>query len=181
MGLKTLLKVFRESRCIALWFAVSLIVFAIAVWWPNLALIVQVFKEPDVPVVFKLSLPLSLLTSISTNFTPLTAAYVILIALLFGVNVAMTVYYLRRRISEIKSGGLTLGFFGLIASLFSLGCAACGPLLITSLLSLFGASGVLAFLPFKGGELGILGAVMLLISIYLIGKQIDNPTSCRLR
>jgi len=88
---------------------------------------------------------------------------------------------LRRRIKEIKNSGITLGFLGIITSLFSLGCAACGPLLITTILSMFGASGILVMLPMKGGEFGIIGVALIVVSIYLTINQIENPIICRLK
>ncbi len=180
MYLRSLNKVFKQPRCIFVWLITSLSIFVVVVWWPNFSLIEQILRMPNISLYTRLSLPISLLFSIATNFTPLTASYVVITVVLFGLNLAMISYYLKYRISNIKKSGLTLGFFGLLATLFGLGCSACGPLLITSLLSLFGASGILMFLPFKGEELGIIGVLMLLISIYMLAKEIESPSSCQL-
>lgn len=181
MFIKAFVQVFRNFRCAVLWFISSVAVFSLAVWWPNLGLVWQIIWSDDIPLAARLRIPFSLLGSIATNFTPLSALYVIIISLLFGLNAALSVYYLRRRVREIKTSGLTLGFLGVIASLFSLGCAACGPLVITSILSLFGAAGLLTRLPMHGGEIGGLGLILLSVSIYLTGRQIANPSVCRAR
>ncbi len=181
MKLKTFTGIFRKFKYSALWLIVTVVVFSIAVWWQNLSVIFNVIKSPHIPLISKISIPLSFLGSISTNFTLEAEIYVILISILFGLSVAITVYYLDRRFREIKNHGITLGLIGIIASLFSLGCAACGPLLITTLLSLVGASSILAFLPLKGQEFGIIGVILLVLSIYLTVKQIEDPTVCRLK
>ena len=181
MKLKTFSDIFRETKYFTLWFIVSTIIFAVAVWWQNLSLIFDIITSSNIPFISKIFIPLSLLGSITTNFTPWSEIYVITISVLFGANIAIVTYYLRRRIKEIKNSGITLGFLGIITSLFSLGCAACGPLLITTILSMFGASGILVMLPMKGGEFGIIGVALIVVSIYLTINQIENPIICRLK
>lgn len=158
----------------------STVVFAVAVWFPNLTLIVEIMGHPGISFSQKLDLPISLLGSIATNFTLLSASYTIAIALLFGVNLAMTIYFLRRKVSEVRQSGVATGFIGLASGVLGVGCAACGSLLLASGLSLVGASGILAFLPLAGGEFGILGVILLSVSIYLIAKQIQNPAVCKI-
>ena len=180
MIFQALQKVFRKPLYTLLALIVSAVVFAFAVWFPNISLIVEVMGHPGISFSQKLDLPISLLGSIATNFTLLSASYTIAIALLFGVNLAMTIYFLRRKISEVRQSGVATGFIGLASGVLGMGCAACGSLLLTSGLSLVGASGILAFLPLAGGEFGILGVILLLASIYLIAKQIQNPAICKI-
>lgn len=180
MIFQALQKVFRKPLYTLLALIVSAVVFAFAVWFPNISLIVEVMGHPGISFSQKLDLPISLLGSIATNFTLLSASYTIAIALLFGVNLAMTIYFLRRKISEVRQSGVATGFIGLASGVLGMGCAACGSLLLTSGLSLIGASGILAFLPLAGGEFGILGVILLVVSIYLIAKQIKNPAICKI-
>ena len=180
MIFQALQKVFRKPLYTLLALIVSAVVFAFAVWFPNISLIVEVMGHPGISFSQKLDLPISLLGSIATNFTLLSASYTIAIALLFGVNLAMTIYFLRRKISEVRQSGVATGFIGLASGVLGMGCAACGSLLLTSGLSLIGASGILAFLPLAGGEFGILGVILLVVSIYLIAKQIQNPAVCKI-
>ncbi len=173
-------KVFRKPLYALLALVVSATVFAFAVWFPNLPLIVKIMGHPGISLSQKLDLPISLLGSIATNFTRLSASYTVAIAVLFGVNLAMTTYFLKRRITEVKQSGIGTGIFGLASGVLGMGCAACGSLLLTSGLSLIGASGILAFLPLAGGEFGILGVILLSVSIYLSAKQIQNPAVCKI-
>jgi len=180
MLFQALQKVFRKPAYVAFALTTSIVVFTFVVWLPNLSLIVEVMDHSGIPFSQRLGLPISLLGSIATNFTLLSASYTIAIALLFGVNLAVTIYFLRRKISEVKRSGIATGFMGITSGVLGMGCAACGSLLLTSSLSLVGVSGILAFLPLSGGEFGILGVILLSISIYLTAKQIQNPVVCKI-
>ena len=170
--LQSLRKVFQEPSYAALGLATSMAVFAFAVWLPNISLIVSVMSHPGIPFAQKFDLPIILLGSITTNFTTLSASYTIAIAVLFGVNLSLIVYYLNRRIAEAKKGGIATGFLGITSGVLGVGCAACGSLLLTSVLAFFGATGILSFLPLAGGEFGILGVILLLGSLFLLARQI---------
>lgn len=180
MLVQALQKVFRKPQYALLALITSAAIFAFAVWLPNLPLIVQIMGHSGIPFSQKLDLPISLLGSIVTNFTWLSASYTIAIAILFGMNIAMMVYFLRRRVDEVRQAGVATGLFGITSGVIGMGCAACGSLLLTSVLSLVGASGILAFLPLNGGEFGILGVVLLGTSLYMTAKKIQNPAICKI-
>ena len=180
MVLQALQKVFRKSTYTILALIISAVVFAFAVWLPNLSLIVKIMGHPGMTFSQKLSLPASLLGSIVTNFTLLSATYTILIAILFGMNVAMIVYFLKRRIDDVRQAGLGTGFLGITSGVLGMGCAACGSFLLTSILSLSGTSWLLSYLPLDGGEFGILGVILLTVSLYLTAKKIQNPAVCKI-
>ena len=180
MVFQALQKVFQKPMYILLALITSSVVFAFAVWLPNIPLIVKVMGHPGVPLSQKLDLPISLLGSIVTNFTLLSASYTIAIAILFGINVSMVVYFLRRRVDEVKQAGVATGLFGITSGVVGMGCAACGSFLLTIMLSLVGASGILAFLPLNGGEFGILGVILLGVSLYMTAKKIQNTAVCKI-
>ncbi len=180
MVIQALQKVFLKPLYTLLALITSAVVFAFAVWFPNISLIVEIMGHPGISFSQKLDLPISFLGSIATNFTVLSASYTIAISVLFGINIAIIVYFLRRKIIEIRQSGIATGLLGIASGVLGMGCAACGSLLLTSSLSLIGASGILAFLPLAGGEFGILGVILLLVSIYLIAKQIQNPAVCKI-
>ena len=113
MILDALQKVFRKPASVVLALVVSASVFVLAVWLPNIRLVAGIVSSPDVPFVSKIQLPFSLLGSIGTNFTPLSATYTIVIAVLFGVYIAMISYFLRRRIKEVGQSGVATGFLGI--------------------------------------------------------------------
>ena len=180
MVFQALQKVFRRPAYAFLALAVSLAVFAFATWLPNFRLLWSVWQSPDIPLSDKLELPLNLIGSIATNFTLLSASYTIIIAILFGMNVALLTYFLRRRIDDARSLGVGTGFLGIASGVLGMGCAACGSFLLTSILSLFGASWLLAYLPLAGGEFGILGVILLAVALYLTAKKIQNPAVCKI-
>lgn len=180
MIVQALLKVFRKPAYVFLALVVSASIFVLAVWFPNIRLVAGIVSSPDIPFMSKIELPFSLLGSIATNFTLFSAAYTVIIAVLFGMYVAMSVYFLKRRVKEIGQSGVVTGFFGIGSGILGVGCAACGSFLLTSVLSFVGASGALAFFPFGGKEFGILGVTLLTIALYATAKQIENPLVCKI-
>ncbi len=180
MAIQALQKVFRKASYVFLALVTSAAVFAFAAWLPNVQLIAIIISSSDISFSQKLGIPISLLGSITTNFTLLSAVYTIAIAILFGVNLAMTIYFLRRKISEVRQSGITTGFIGVTSGMLGVGCAACGSFLLTSGLTFIGASGILAFLPLRGSEFGIFGVMLLSLSLYLTAKQIQDPAVCKI-
>lgn len=179
MIFQSLQKVFRKPSYMILTLIASVSAFAFAVWLPNFRLIVDIVSSPDISLSSKIELPLSLLGSIITNFTLLSATYTIAIAVLFGMYIAMVTYFLKRRIKEVGQGGIATGFLGVGSGVLGIGCAACGSFLLTSL-TFVGAGGILASLPLGGSEFGILGVILLAIALYATAKQIENPLVCKI-
>ncbi len=180
MVFQALQKVFRKPLYVIISLSISLAVFVFATWLPNIPLIVRIMGHPGISFSDKLELPLNLIGSIATNFTLLSATYTIIIAILFGMNVAMLTYFLRRRIADARQTGFGTGFLGITSGVLGMGCAACGSFLLMSIFSLFGVSGILAYLPLAGGEFGILGVIFLAISLYMTAKKIQNPSVCKI-
>ncbi len=178
MVVQALKKVFSQGRYTVIAISTSIVVFVFAVWLPNINLLTRVITDPEIAFTQKLELPWNLLGSIITNFTLFSASYTIATAVLFGINIAMFAYYLRRRVTEVKQSGIVTGFLGIASGTLGLGCAACGSFVLTTILPVFGAGSLLTFLPLGGGEFGILGVILLSVSIYLIAKQIQNPAIC---
>ncbi len=117
----------------------------------------------------------------TTNFTLFSAIYTILIALLFSINISMLLYYIlrQRRIFKDVKGGVGAGLGGLVSGFLGIGCASCGTFVLTAILSLFGISWILAYLPLKGQELGLLAIGLLIYSIRIINKKINAPMVCQ--
>ncbi len=179
MLIQALQKVFRKPVYVILALLISASMFVLAVWLPNIRLVAGIVSSSDISFVSKIKLPLSLLGSISTNFTLLSASYTIIISILFGMYIAMIIYFLRRKIKNIKQSGVATGFLGITSGVLGVGCAACGSFLLTSLV-LVGAGGVLTFLPLGGSEFGILGVILLAFAVHTTAKQIENPLVCKI-
>jgi len=172
---------FRNVHYVTLAGMVAFAVFIFSVWLPNLKLVFQIATSSTASIPDKFNILASLLGSIGTNFSLFSASYTIAIAILFGINVAMIVYYVKQRKKFLQQGGIAASFGGLITGIFGIGCAACGTLVLAPLLSVIGAGGIIAFLPFSGQEFGILGVGILGFSIYLISKKIQDPMLCEIK
>ncbi len=172
----TFCRIFIRPIYVLLAFVVTTISFAFSVWLPNLGLLWS-FLISNASLGEKFSLMISLLESISTNFTTLSAILTISIAILFGLYVAIIVYFIAQR-RMISGNQVATGAGGFISGLFGIGCAACGSFLFTSLFGLTGASAVIAFLPLGGAEFSILGIVLMLVAIVITLKRINTPLVC---
>ncbi len=156
------------------------LVFTLAVWLPNVRLIYVVLSSNTSVIIEKIGFLFSLYGSIGTNFTSISALYTIVIAVLFGINISLLTYYIRNvrgGVREIKSTS-AVGISGLVSGMFGIGCAACGTFILTSVLALFGVTGMLAYLPFGGEEFGFLGVGLLVYSIHKVKKKINSPLMC---
>ena len=153
--------------------------FAFAVWLPNLKLLFSILADPRVPFLDKLKLPADLLGSIGTNFSILAASYTIIIALLFGVNVSLTIYNLKLKKLRFLGAEGAVGGLGVASGILGIGCAACGSLIFLSVLGTATGAGFIAMLPLKGGEFGIIGIILLGVATYLLARQMGKPPLCK--
>ncbi|MHB9100152.1 MAG: hypothetical protein ACYC2E_01345 [Sulfuricella sp.] len=174
-------EVFARTAYPGLAAAIALAAFVATLWFPNYKLIGAVFATPDVALDIKLQLLASLLGGIATNFGALAAFSAMAIPVLFGVDIAMIVYFLRQKRARLPRGEIAAGVGGAASGAVAAGCAACGSFLLATILSFLGASGALALLPLKGGELGLLSIALLLLSIFLIARKIVAPVVCEIR
>lgn len=171
-------RVFARTPYIALASVLAILAFLLAVWFPNLGLIAEVFSGSSAPLSDGLSLAWSLLGAIVTNFSLLSASYTIAIAALFGICMAMIVYLLTLRRVSAAGQNIAIGFGGIASGVLGIGCAACGSLVLGAAVPFFGAAGALAALPLNGAEFGILSVALLVVSLVLISKSIVEPPAC---
>lgn len=154
--------------------------FLLAVWLPNLDLILQIFSGSDAPLTSKLNIMFSLLGGINTNFSLLSATYTIAIAMLFGITAAMITYLVMRRRLAAAGQNIAVGSGAMASGVLGIGCAACGSLIAGAILPSLGTTGALAMLPLNGEEFGILSVVLLFVSLTLISKSLAEPVTCSL-
>jgi len=171
-------EVFRGFRYLLLAGCVAFIVFAFSTWLPNIGLVFDIITSSSVSFQQKINIPFQLLGSIQTNFSIFSASYTIAIAALFGINIAMVAYYIKQRKRFFQQSGMVTSFGGLASGILGIGCAACGTFVLAPILSVIGAAGLIAALPFGGGEFGILSIGILGFSIVLISKKIRDPLVC---
>ena len=170
-------KVFQKPLYAAIGILTGLTSFVFIIWLPNIGLVAEVlfssgsFSE-------RIALPVSLIGTISTNFTALSASFVIAMAILFGMNVAMTAFFIRRRISNIKQSGTAVGLIGTVSGTLGVGCAACGSLFASTLVASIAGAGFAARLPLSGFEFQLIGIALLLFSIFQLSRAINKPPVC---
>lgn len=181
MFLPAIRHVFGEARYLLLAVTTGLVTFVLTAWLANLALVWQIVTSEWVPVADKATILITLIGSIGTNFTVLSAVSAILIAVLFGMNIAVVAYDIQtRRMRRLGHGGITAGLGGLGSGLFGIGCAACGSFILSPALTLLGASTVISLLPLGGEEFGVLGVGMLGLSLVMGVKRIYQPDTCKI-
>ena len=108
----------------------------------------------------------TLVGGITTAVSPFGAVTLALFGILLGANIVLLIQYIRRKRNQTicidfagPNHGATIS--GTIASIFGIGCAACGSAILFGLLNIFGASGLLLLLPLEGGEFSLLGLMLL--------------------
>lgn len=178
MMVQAFVQVFSNFRYLTIAVISSVTVFSFAVWLPNLRLISVILFNSSASTVEKINFLFSLFGSIQTNFSVVSASYTVTIAILFGINIALLVYYIHSRQTSTLGQGTALSVGGLVSGVFGIGCAACGTFILTSLLGISGATGALVFLPFGGKEFGFLGVGLLIYSSYMLLKNIKKPLVC---
>ena len=171
-------QVFAYPSYIALAGALAILAFLLAVWFPNLGLIAQVFSESNAPLAATLGIALSLLGGIGTNFSLLSAGYTIAIAVFFGLTTAMIGYLVKQRRIAAAGQSIAIGSGAAVSGVLGVGCAACGSLVLGVVLPSLGAAGALAALPLNGEEFGILSVALLFVSLLLISKSIAESIAC---
>lgn len=115
----------------------------------------------------KLALMFGLFQGTFTNNTPQTLLGITIVGLLAGINTSFVVhkYLLERKISKREGLQSALGtFFGIFAG----GCASCA----LSVAALLGVTSSLAFFPFGGSELVVIGIIILILSVFSASKSV---------
>ena len=176
--IRTIKNILLRPAYIAISLAVSFTAFAFVIWIPNIALISSVFENTNVSWGEKIAFLWLLLGSIATNFTFISAFSTVLIALLFGIQIALTVHLLRERSLSVAGKGAAASAAGVGMGLLGIGCSACGSLILTAILPAIGASGTLAFLPLGGGEFGLLGVIIIALSVFFTIRYVARPAIC---
>jgi len=111
------------------------------------------------------------------GFTAITLFNLILVAVLVAIDLALLLFYLRKRIKSEKVFGRSV--FSVLIGVIGVGCSSCGSIILSSFIGISVTSTIFGFLPWHGVEINILSVVILLVSIYLIALKINNPNVCK--
>ncbi len=163
----------------ALAVCVAVIMLYVAIWLPNFSFLKHVLGSDLYSISSKANILWNSLWFLKTNFTLLTRTITIAVVVLTGVNMSVLVYYMRRRIAFDYGSGS--GIIGTLSGFFGVGCASCGSVILSSIVGLGTSVSILGLFPLKGAEFGILGIVIIVFSINLILKKIQNPGICKIQ
>lgn len=125
----------------------------------------------------RLSLSLSTFFDIKNTFTVNALILAFLGSLLGAINLSLAYTYVRVRGEAILHSHFYNGI-GLLFAFLGVGCAACGTALLSVILSFFGFSAVLNFLPYHGQEVGYIGIIVLCIATYSLAQKVMSPNVC---
>ena len=156
---------------------ISLIFFVISIWLANYSFLHFIFTAGIFSFVDQLSMAFDFSDLINTNFTFISLAITTVLSVLFGINSSAIVFFIRNRISISKQAGA--GFLTSTVSLLGVGCLSCGSVILSSILGIVAATTFIGMLPLGGYEFGIMGIIILLISIYLLSQKFDNKLICK--
>lgn len=119
---------------------------------------------------FNLVLIFSLVRGAVDNMLISSFFILIIVSILAGILVSLLVYKMKRSMELNKSYGVAGG--GIFLGVLAPACTSCG----LGLLALFGYGGLLAFLPFRGLELGVIAVVLLGVGIVSVSNGIAEKT-----
>lgn len=180
MATRVFKRVFGELRYALGGVVVVFIAVSASLLLSSFSLMTQILSTSALSWSDKLVFIGSLYGTLFSSNTVFSGIILIITSLLFGVNIGLLVYYIRRRqegASKSKKVHL-VGIGGMISAVLGIGCAACGSVILTTLFGVFGAGSMVLFLPFDGAEFGVLGIILLLISILYLIKHINDPLVC---
>ncbi len=103
---------------------------------------------------------------IFTTYEGPQALGIVIFSILFGINLAILVYALKRQ--GLKNIPKKSGFGGMILAIVSGGCVACGTSLLAPLLATFGAVSS-SFLQDLSLYINWVGSLLMIYSIYKLG------------
>ncbi len=149
-----------------------------AIWLPNISFISETITSSSISFEQKISLLVSSLGALKTNFTFLSRTLAIIIAFLFAIQISVITYYLKRRVNLQKAAGIS--GIGMLAGMLGLGCASCGAVILSAIFGLGATASFIGILPLEGQEFGILSIIIIGYSLFSISKKINGPITCKI-
>ncbi|MEK7546517.1 MAG: hypothetical protein AAB554_05650 [Patescibacteria group bacterium] len=150
----------------------ALFVVLLTVLLPNLKLLGFTFGASEFTLGLKLRTAAQVLWAGRAAFDHPGGWLAFPLAAFFGLNSALVFRYMRDQVRINHVAGASV--VGIIVGLLGIGCAACGSVVLASLLGI----GAVAALPFRGQEFAWLGLAVLAASTISISKKIAEPAAC---
>lgn len=169
-------KVFSKPKYIVLALVSNFIMMGIIIWSLNLELLGYIVFQAPIGLLAKMEFFLYGYQSLFTTYDNILSLGIIVFTFLFGINVAMLTYVIRRigfKAVPKKSGG---GAF--IFAILGGGCVACGTSLLAPLLASLGAVSA-PLLRDLGAIFNWLGSILIIYSIYKLSLLINTSVHKR--
>lgn len=157
-------------------FGVASVVFVFSIWFPNLGLIRDVIFSVSLTLSQKILFLWYSIGAIFTNFSVFSAGLVVFVSVLFGLNIAVTTYFYKKRLAFQRASGFS--FAGMLASFIGVGCTSCGSIVLTAFIGVGTTASILGFLPLQGQEFNIVGLILLVWTLYYTAKKSIDPLVC---
>ncbi|HTK60066.1 MAG TPA: hypothetical protein VL283_02575 [Candidatus Baltobacteraceae bacterium] len=152
----------------------ALFVLLLTVALPNMKLLGFTFGASEFSLGLKLRTAAEVLWNGRLIFAHEGGWVALPLAALFGLNIALVYHYMRDQVRINHAAGASVA--GIIVGLLGIGCAACGSVVLTSLLGL----GAVSLLPFHGQEFAWLGMAVIVVSTFSIAAKIADPAACKI-
>ena len=169
----------KTPKALAVAACASLFAMTAALWVANASLIDFTIRSPLFVFGEKVSIVASSLLASFSIFDRAVLAETVVMVLLFGVNAALSAQYVGRRFRFGRSLGLSV--VGAVVGMLGIGCAACGSVILASVLGIGATAGILQKLPLGGLEFGLLGIGIMLASIDHVAGRLADPDACKIR
>ncbi len=168
--------VFRRPRYVVLTVVVAALLLVLLVYLQNLSLLKYVITTSGFSLFEKVRLFVLALGGFRTNFSVESQLIALLVALLAGINIAFLAFHMARRGAVQKATGVS--GLSLVIGLLGIGCAACGSVILTTIIGIGASTALFGMLPFHGRELEFLSVLIMLASVLYSSKQIQEPVAC---
>jgi|AntRauTorcE11897_2_1112592.scaffolds.fasta_scaffold06825_2 hypothetical protein len=169
--------IYSQPLYIVLAALVTLTFFIISVWLANYSFLHFIFTAGIFDFIDQLKIIFDFTDLISASFTFIPLVITITLSVLFGINSAAIIFFIRNKISISKREGA--GFLSSSISFLGVGCLSCGSVIFSSIFGVVAAAAFIGLLPLGGYEFGILGIIILLISIYMLSQKFNNKLICK--
>jgi len=169
--------VFGNINYITIAVITALLFVVSSIWLANYNFLYHTFVSDLLSLDYKIKIVFNFVELIKTSVVISTLITISIISILFGINIAALIFYIKKQISISK--GIKASGWASLVSLLGVGCFSCGSVIISSIFGFSATAAFLGFLPFHGYEFGVIGIISLLISIYLLAKKINNNFACK--
>lgn len=173
-------EIFVNPYYLLCWLVLVTVIFSLAVLYPNLETIGHIFRQDHLNIGQKIGFLVALYGGVFTNFSLLLFSSTLIITLLTATQILLLYHLIKvrgRALVNLRQYG-TITFLGAAIATLGLGCAACGALVLGSLLSVTGGAWLLTYLPWHGQEIALVAIVVLTLGNYYLLKRLATPLTC---